>query len=162
MVWGTVLNHDGSSYSDAPIPPPPLFTGANGVYFLGDKAPVLDVGTNIFLNIIGRMPFVGEQVIQVSGTSTYLGNGRWDSVPTLGISNAAFLNIMTEPPPWLTIVYTNNQVIVSWRSTPSSWTLQTNSDLANGSWGNYPGPTTNNTVSNLPSATTLFFRLSYQ
>jgi hypothetical protein len=86
----------------------------------------------------------------------------WDSVPTLGVSDAAFLNVMTEPPPWLSIVYANNQVIVSWLSSLSGWTLQTNSDLAIGAWGNYTGSITNNTVTNTPSANNLFFRLSYQ
>jgi hypothetical protein len=35
---------------------------------LGDKSPVLDTGRNIFLNILGRLPHIGEQVIQLSGT----------------------------------------------------------------------------------------------
>ena len=161
-IEGYVLNHDGSPFAaNGPLLPPPLFSSANGIYLLGDKSPIIDAGTNIFLNIIGRMPFVGEQVISLSGTSTYLGNGMWDSIPTLGIGEAAFLNVMTEPSPLLSIACTNNQAIVSWPFSPSSWTLQTNSDLATGSWGNYAGTIVNNTVTNPPSAGNLFFRLSY-
>jgi hypothetical protein len=158
---GTVLNHDGSIYTGN-LTLPPLFSEPNGIYLVGDKCPVVDVGTNIFLNIIGRMPFVGEQVIQISGTSTYLGSGMWDSVPTLDVGDAAYLKIMAEPSPWLTIVYANNQAIVSWPLSFSGWTLQTNSDLANGTWGSYNGLITNNTVTNTVSASDLFFRLSYQ
>ena len=55
---------------------------------LGDACPTLDIGTNIFLNILGRMPFIGEKVSTVFTTSTYLGNGQWDVVPTLNVSEA--------------------------------------------------------------------------
>jgi hypothetical protein len=161
VIIGVTLNHDGSLFLGDDLTPPPAFSGPNGIYLLGDKSPLIDVGTNIFINIIGRMPFVGEQVTQLSGTSTYLGNGIWDSVPTLGLGDAAFLNIMTEPPPLLTILCTNNQAIISWPSTTSVWTLQTNSDLITGAWGEYIGPIVNNTVTNSTSAGNLFFRLSY-
>ncbi len=111
------------------------------------------------------MPFVGEQVTQISGTntytSTYLGNGQWDSVPTLAVGTAAFFNIKSEPPPELTIIYANNQAIVSWPSTISPWTLQTNNNLATGVWGNYAGTIVNNTVTNSLPTGNLFFRLSY-
>ena len=160
---GYVTDHDGNFISNNAdlFLPPPVFLGPNGTYLLGDKAPIVDVGTNIFLNIIGRIPFVGEQVTQLSGTSTFLGNGMWDSVPTLEVGEAALLNIMTEPSPQLTIVYTNNEAIISWPSTRSVWTLQTNNNLATGAWGNYIGPIINNTVTNSPSAGNAFFRLSY-
>ncbi len=161
-VVGVALNHDGSMFSGEPtFIPPPVFSSPDGLYLLGDKAPVIDVGTNIFLNIIGRMPFVGEQVITLNETDTYLGEGLWDSVPTLEVGQAAFIRIKTEPPPWLTIIHANNQTIVSWPSTTSVWTLQTNSSLANGAWGNYSGAVVNNTVTNPISAGNMFYRLSY-
>jgi hypothetical protein len=77
------------------------------------------------------------------------------------VGKAAFFNIKSEPPPRLTIIYTNNQAIVSWPSTVASWTLQTNNNLAAGTWGNYAGPVINNTVTNSPPTGNLFFRLSH-
>jgi hypothetical protein len=159
-VAGTVLNHDGGQLCPGFLPPP-VFTGPNGIYLLGDKAPLTDTDTNIFLNIVGRVPFVGEQVIQLTNTSTYLGNGMWDTVPTLVYGTSAFLNIMTEPSPLLSIVQTNGQAIVSWPPTTSVWSLQTNGDLVAGSWSNYTGTVANNTVTNPLPAGNLFFRLSY-
>jgi hypothetical protein len=159
---GYPLNHDGNTPTnfDA-FPPPALYTGPNGIFLLGDKAPTTDVGTNIFLNIVGRLPFVGEQVIMLSGTNTYLGNGVWDSIPTLNVGSSAFLNIKSEPSPFLTIVYDNGQAIVSWPPTVSVWTLQTNNDLTSGTWVNYAGPVVNNSVTNSDPAGNLFYRLSY-
>ncbi len=94
-VIGTVLNHDGDLLTESNefAPVEPVFSGPNGVYLLGDKSHTVDTGTNILINILGRMPNEGEQVIQISGTSTYFGNGVWDMVPTLDIGQAAFLNI---------------------------------------------------------------------
>lgn len=165
-VTGILLNHDGSFLTNNIETLPNVFSGPAGIYLLGDKSPVIDnTGTKIFLDILGRMPFVGEQVTQISGTntstSTYLGNGQWDSVPILAVGTAAFFNIKSEPPPELTIIYANNQAIVSWPSTVSPWTLQTNTDLATGVWGNYAGPVINNTVTNSLPTGNLFFRLSY-
>ena len=159
---GIVLGHNGQSDLTTLLNPPPLFTGPNGIYLLGDKCgPFVDTGTNVFINILGRFPFVGEQVIKLSGTSTYLGNGQWDSVPTLAVGEAAFLNINSEPPPPLTIQYNNNQAIISWPFSPSDWTLQTNDNLTAHAWGNYAGSVANNSVTNSPLAGNLFFRLSY-
>ena len=161
---GYVLGHDGSPITnDAGLsfPPPPLFSGPNGVYLLGDKAPLSDTGTNIFLNIIGRIPYIGEQVTQLSGASTYLGNGNWDSIPTLAVGEAAFLSIMSVPPPSLSIIYSNNQAIVSWPPYASEWTLQTNNNLTTGTWSNYLGSIINNSVTNLSATGTLFYRLFY-
>ena len=160
-VTGYVLDHDGSLLTNEYLTLPPVFLGPNGVYLLGDKSAIIENGTNIFLDILGRMPFVGEKVTKLSGTSTYLGNGMWDSVPTLRYAEAAFLNIMSEPSPSLTIIYTKNQAVVSWSSSPSAWTLQTNINLATGAWGDYLGPIENNTVTNSTSAGNVFFRLSY-
>jgi hypothetical protein len=60
---GTVLNHDGSNLSDiSELTPPPVYSGPDGVFLLGDKAPTVDTGADIFLNILGRAPNPGEQV----------------------------------------------------------------------------------------------------
>jgi hypothetical protein len=37
--------------------------------------------------------------------------------------------------------------------------LQTNTTLASGTWGNYPGPVFNNSITNSPVKGNLFFRL---
>lgn len=162
VVNGFVLGHDGLPIVVGNgLAPPPLFAGANGVYLLGDKCPIADIGTNIFINILGRFPFVGEQVTTLLGTSTYLGSGQWNSVPVLGVGQAAFINIESEAAPVLTIQHNNNQAIVSWPFTVNQWTLQTNNSLTAGSWGNYAGAVINNTVTNSPLSENLFFRLAY-
>ena len=99
-ITGIVLSRNGSMLTNVlGLVPPPPFSGPNGIYLLSDIAPVTDTGTDIFLNILGRLPNVGEQVTQLNGTSTYLGNGNWDSVPTLNVGYSAFLNIQSVPEP---------------------------------------------------------------
>jgi hypothetical protein len=95
---GTVLNHDGSLFSGS-LTNPPVYGGPNGIYLLGDKAPVANTGSDIFLSIVGRSPNVGEQVITLTTTSTYLGGGNWDNIPSMAVSDAAFLNIGPVPEP---------------------------------------------------------------
>jgi hypothetical protein len=110
---GDVLNHDGSELTNEDLTLPPVFSGPSGIYLLGDKAPVANTGTNIFLNILGRLPNVGEQITtlddlaQIYTTSTYLGNGNWDNLPELGVGGAAFFDIgsvnaqsVPEPATW--------------------------------------------------------------
>jgi hypothetical protein len=67
--------------------------------------------------------------------------------------------VQTSGAPLLTIIYANNQAVVSWPSSVTGWTLQTNSNLATGNWGNYLGPVVNNSVTNAPPMGNLFFRL---
>ena len=71
----------------------------------------------------------------------------------------ALSNLPPGPPPSLTIIYANNHAIVSWPSSVSGWTLQTNNNLATGAWGNYSGPIISNTMTNSPTKGNLFFRL---
>jgi hypothetical protein len=96
---GEVLNHNGIALGLGSLTPPPLFGGPNGIYLLGDKAPVANTGSDIFLNILGRAPNVGEQVITLNSTSTYLGGGNWDNIPSMAVSDAAFLNVGPVPEP---------------------------------------------------------------
>jgi uncharacterized repeat protein (TIGR03803 family) len=70
-------------------------------------------------------------------------------------------NLPPAPPTSLTIIYTNNQAIVSWPSSVSGCTLQTNNDLTKGTWSNYTGPIISNAVTNSPTKGNLFFRLRY-
>ena len=96
---GTILNHDGSVLTGS-LTPPPVYAGPNGIYLLADKSPLADTGIDIFLNILGRQPNAGEQVITLSSTSTYLGGGNWSGgVPTLNVGDAALLNIGPVPEP---------------------------------------------------------------
>jgi uncharacterized repeat protein (TIGR03803 family) len=67
----------------------------------------------------------------------------------------------TEPPTSLAIIYANNQAIVWWPSSVSGCTLQTNNNLAAGTWSNYTGTIINNTVTNSPTQGKLFYRLRY-
>jgi hypothetical protein len=66
---------------------------------------------------------------------------------------------MTAIIPQLTIIPSGANIIVSWPSLISGWTLQTNNNLATGTWGNYTGPVVNNTVTNPFSTGNMFFRL---
>ena len=61
--------------------------------------------------------------------------------------------------PLLTIVYANNQAIVSWPLSATGWTLQTNSNVATTNWVNYAGTVVNNIVTNTTAGTRLFYRL---
>jgi hypothetical protein len=73
----------------------------------------------------------------------------------------SLINVVQTPgAPLLTITYVGNQAIVSWSPSVTGWTLQTNSNLATPSWGNYSGAVVNNSVTNSPPKGNLFFRLS--
>ncbi|HAO80151.1 MAG TPA: hypothetical protein DCQ92_14505 [Verrucomicrobia subdivision 3 bacterium] len=99
---------------------------------------------------------------QVSGTI-----GQPDAGPTLSGGNYtidggfwAFAAVVQTPgAPLLTITYSGNQAIVSWSPSVTGWTLQTNNNLATGTWGNYLGAVSNNRLTNSPSQGNLFFRL---
>jgi len=67
--------------------------------------------------------------------------------------------VQTPSAPLLTITYASNQAIVSWPSSVTGWTLQTNSDLATTNWGNYLGTVVNNSATNSPPMGNVFFRL---
>jgi hypothetical protein len=67
--------------------------------------------------------------------------------------------VQTPGAPLLTITYSGNKAIVSWSPSVTGWTLQTNNNLATGTWGNYLGTVSNNSVTNSPPTENLFFRL---
>jgi hypothetical protein len=67
--------------------------------------------------------------------------------------------VQTTGAPLLAITYSGNKAIVSWSPSVTGWTLQTNSNLAMGVWGNYLGTIINNSVTNSPPVGNLFFRL---
>jgi hypothetical protein len=69
--------------------------------------------------------------------------------------------VQTPGAPLLTIIHTGSEAIVSWPPTVTGWTLQTNNNLATGTWGNYTGSVINNSVTNSSPTGNLFFRLSH-
>jgi hypothetical protein len=71
----------------------------------------------------------------------------------------ALYAVQTPGTPVLSISYAANQAVISWPSSITGWTLQTNNNLATGTWGNYLGTVINNRATNAPSAGNLFFRL---
>jgi hypothetical protein len=69
--------------------------------------------------------------------------------------------VQTPGAPLLTIIHAGNQAVVSWPSSVTGWTLQTNANLAATTWGNYLGTVVNNSVTNAPPKGNLFFRLAH-
>jgi hypothetical protein len=85
----------------------------------------------------------------MTGGSYSVTGGFWSLISVLQTAGA----------PTLTITYAGNQTIVSWSPSVTGWTLQTNNNLATGTWGNYAGQVSNNCLTNSPSQGNLFFRL---
>ena len=73
----------------------------------------------------------------------------------------ALYAVQTPGAPLLTITYSSNQAIVSWPSSVTGWTLQTNANLSTANWVDYGGTILNNTVTNSPPMGNLFFRLTH-
>jgi hypothetical protein len=71
----------------------------------------------------------------------------------------AIYAVQTAGAPLLTITLVGNQVVVSWPTGYTGWTLQTNTVLRSPNWGNYLGTVVNNSVTNKPPPSDLFFRL---
>ena len=69
--------------------------------------------------------------------------------------------VQTPGAPLLTITYSGNQAIVSWPSSVTGWTLQTNANLGTTNWVNFGGTVINNSVTNSPPTGNLFFRLTH-
>ena len=57
------------------------------------------------------------------------------------------------------VIHVGSQAVVSWSSSVTGFTLQTNGNPAAGTWGNYAGQIVNNTITNSLPAGNLFFRL---
>lgn len=70
--------------------------------------------------------------------------------------------VSPELPTSLAIRYGNSeQAVVSWPASASGWTLQTNTGLAPGTWGDYLGRIVGNSVTNSPTNGSLFYRLRH-
>ena len=112
---------------------------------------------------------------KISGGGGTSSNGQYIASGTIGQPDASsamssgqysvtggfwsLFAVQTPGAPLLTITYSGNQAIVSWPSSVTGWTLQTNNNLATGTWGNYAGSVVNNSATNSPTAGNLFFRL---
>jgi len=97
----------------------------------------------------------GELIL--SGNTLY---GTAESGGSSGNGTVFSLSLGSVSAPLLTITYSGNEAIVSWPSSVMGWTLQTNNNLATGTWGKYLGAIVNNNVTNSPPTGNLFFRLS--
>jgi hypothetical protein len=74
----------------------------------------------------------------------------------------SLINVVQTPgAPTLTITYVGNQAVISWPPSFTGFTLQTNTTLASGTWGNYLGNVVNNSITNSPPKGNLFFRLTH-
>jgi uncharacterized repeat protein (TIGR03803 family) len=91
----------------------------------------------------------GNTLYGVAGSGGNSGFGTVFSI-SLGLST-----------PQLAVTHTGNQVIISWPASITGWALQTNTSAGSGSWGNYAGNTSGNSVTNSPPKGNLFFRLTH-
>jgi hypothetical protein len=112
---------------------------------------------------------------KISGGGGTSSNGQYSVSGTIGQHDAggpmtggnysltggfwALYAVQTPGAPLLTITYSGNRAIISWSPSVTGWTLQTNNNLATGTWGNYSGPVSNNSVTNSPLTGNLFFRM---
>lgn len=67
--------------------------------------------------------------------------------------------VQTLGAPTLNVTHSGNNVIISWPSSATGWTLQTNGNLGTTNWVNYGGTISNNSVINPATTGNLFFRL---
>ncbi|HZM06082.1 MAG TPA: choice-of-anchor tandem repeat GloVer-containing protein [Candidatus Saccharimonadales bacterium] len=104
-------------------------------------------------NLDGANP---EDGVVMSGgtlfTTTFAGGSAGDG--------AVFSLSLGMAPPTLAIESSGNAVVISWPLSVTGWILQTNNNLVTGSWGNYAGAITNNSLTNSPPKGSLFFRLA--
>jgi hypothetical protein len=87
----------------------------------------------------------------MSGGNYSLTGGYWSLISV----------VQTPGAPLLTIAHVGNQTVIAWDTSVTGWTLQTNANLATGTWGNYAGQVISNSATNSPSTGNLFFRLSH-
>ncbi|MGP8240135.1 MAG: hypothetical protein ACLQVW_32630 [Limisphaerales bacterium] len=129
----------------------------------------------LLLNFTSQAQNYSIEWYKVSGGGGASANGQYSLSGTIGQPDASsamtggnysltggfwsLYAVQTPGAPLLTISYSGNHAIVSWPSSVTGWTLQTNVNLAAGIWGNYLGPVVNNSVTNAPPTGNLFFRL---
>jgi hypothetical protein len=130
----------------------------------------------LLLSILGFAQSYSIDWYKVAGGGGTSSNGQYVVSGTIGQPDASgamtggnysltggfwsLFAVQTSGAPLLSITYSGNQAIVSWPSSVTGWTLQTNNNLATSTWGNYSGTIVNNSVTNSPPAGNVFFRLS--
>lgn len=136
------------------------------ISFAGNSLTFIPVGTGANYTIYGAdiSAYAGQTGLLEFDAPAGLSDSYADGAGAGEIDNIQF---SSQPVtfPELTIVYTNQEIIVSWPATfpagDPNWTLQTSTNLTGGSWVNYGGTVVNNSVTNPPAAGNLFFRLTY-
>ena len=138
----------------------------------------------LFLIILLPAAIAGAQQYKLAWSNTKGGggthsNGRYTLSGTIGQPEAGVLTnshyalnlgfqrivavLQTLGAPHLTITRSGMNVVVSWPSPSTGFTLQTNGNLSTTNWVNYGGIVGDNgtlkTVTNAPPTGTLFFRL---
>lgn len=111
----------------------------------------------------GRAYIVQADYKQVENINTNIFTGTGIPANFIGVASYAtstYITILAQTPS-LTGTQGGKQIIVSWPPTMTGWTLQTNNNLATGTWGNYLGPVSNNSVTNSATTGNLFFRLMH-
>jgi uncharacterized repeat protein (TIGR03803 family) len=111
-----------------------------------------------FTNSDGANP---EDGLVISGNTLY-GTAKWGGTNGNG---TVFSISLPPPPPQLTIIYSGANVILTWPTNATGYTLQSTTNLAPPAvWSTVsPAPVvvnTNNAVTNTLSGTQMFFRLS--
>jgi hypothetical protein len=167
---GEILLPDGSTTDGLSVlTPPPAFT-SSGTYLLSSKLAVnwsSDINS-VFIWVVGRQPQEGEQFTWFDITNqTYLtttfSSGGWNNGgPALSVGEAAFFHLLSFPT--LKFAVSGGNVVLSWSTSATNFTLETASTCSGGaSWNSV----TNGIVSlggsfvltNAMKGSSAFFRL---
>jgi uncharacterized repeat protein (TIGR03803 family) len=118
--------------------------------------------TNLYNFIAGNGTFpniTNSDGVNPLSSLVLSGNALYGTAPFGGSSASGTVFRLSLPLPQLAINLSGNNLIVSWPLSVAGFTLQTNDDLNTTNWVNYDGAVINNSVTNLPIARSLFFRL---
>jgi hypothetical protein len=101
------------------------------------------------------------RIVVAPGTNTIYAQVEWGprgNPVSLAVYYTTLVYVTNKP--LLTISRSIKKVILSWPTSFTGWTLQTNGSPGITNWGNYTGTIVNNSVTNSPPKGTLFFRLT--
>jgi len=135
------------------------------IVFFGCLLPLLALAAQYSIDwhkIGGGGGTSSSGAFQVSGTIGQPDAGGASSGGQYSLTGGfwSLLSVVQTPgAPLLTVTFAGGQTILSWPTSATGWTLQTNVNLATPNWGNYLGLVINNSVTNSPSVGNLFFRL---
>ena len=116
---------------------------------------------------IGWYKIAGGGGTSTNGPYTITGTiGQHDASPTMTGGNYSLtggfwslIAVQTPGAPTLTISASGNQVMLTWPTASTGFTLQTNNVLNPATWGAYTGTVNNNSTTFSPPRTNVFFRL---